>query len=128
MRYLILFENYESDLWEEIFASSYYEDFDLVPISERRKNEIISLFSDGEIDILLNTAHTLQIRYIFPREIYRELDVFGTISNETNLTVDLTDDYYFLVCVEFGFDIRCFKCDEVVGLKRMLTDTGILYL
>jgi hypothetical protein len=127
MRYLTLFENYESDLWEEI-SSSYYEDFDLAPISERQKNEIISLFSDGEIDILFNTAYTLQIRYIFPREIYLNLDYFGTISNETNLTVDLTDDYYFLVCVEFGFDTRYFKCDEVVGLKKMLIDTGILYL
>ena len=128
MRYLILFENYESGLWEEI-SSSDYEDFDLDPISERQKNEIKSLFSDGEIDILFDTAYTFQVRYTFPREIYRKLDYFGvTISNETNLTVDLTDDYYFLVCVEVGFDTRYFKCDEVVGLKKMLIDTGILVI
>jgi hypothetical protein len=126
MRYLTLFENYESDLWEEISFDE-YEDEDPIRMSDKTKGQIKSLLGKGEIEIIYESDRQLLIRYTFPKEVYREFDYFaGTVANQLKLTIEQIDDYYFLVYVEIGFVTRTVKCDDIVGIKKMLIDTGIL--
>ena len=124
MKYLKLFEDIENDLWEEISFHD-FENHEVIKLPERIQKEIISLFKRE-----LNQGWSITAGEEYHFFIKIDSDLCPSQPNhhhfslhnsyDWTLTFELCDDYWYLVSLDDGNGETHYKCDDIIGIKKLL--------
>jgi hypothetical protein len=122
MKYLKLFEDIENDLWDEISFHD-YENHEVIKLPERIQKEIISLFK-----LPLNSGWSIikEPSRLIDETIFIILDSPFPNPYDWTLTFELCDDYWYLVNADEGNTESHYKCDDIIGIKKLLQHLKIL--
>lgn len=138
MKYLKLFEDVDNDLWKEIPFSE-YEEYEVIELSEKTKEDIISIFklplnkgwsnikyfSNADKDYWSmgkdkSSSLIITIESVFPTTFQRGTDY------DWIFTFELCDDYWYIVIADDGYNETYYKCDDIIGIKKLLQHLEIL--
>lgn len=116
MRYIKIFEEYNSKYYVEISHSQYFDGVDETPFSEREIDKISGYIRDLSIRIGVNVHHInndgIKVSALIHKKIGNSIDVYKCF-----------DDYYLVrIITKMADKIWYFKCDAIDGVKELFDD------
>jgi hypothetical protein len=132
MRYIKIFEEYNSKYYVEISHSQYFDGVDETPFSEREIDKISGYIRDLSIRIGVNVEKPVNwymdiIHHINNDGIKVSALILKKIGNSTiGNSIDVYkcfDDYYLVrIITKMADKIWYFKCDTIDGVKELFSD------
>jgi len=121
MRYIKIFEEYNSKYYVEISHSQYFDGVDETPFSEREIDKISGYIRDLSIRIGVNVHHINNDGIKVSALIHKKIGN-STIGNSIDV-YKCFDDYYLVrIITKMADKIWYFKCDTIDGVKELFSD------
>jgi hypothetical protein len=121
MRYIKIFEEYNSKYYVEISHSQYFDGVDETPFSEREIDKISGYIRDLSIRIGVNVHHINNDGIKLSSLIHKKIGN-STIGNSIDV-YKCFDDYYLVrIITKMADKIWYFKCDTIDGVKELFSD------